>query len=426
MKQLHIFTIFATPHSFFDGQFRYLADEGNDIILVSSKAYGTDEFARRNHIRFVPVEMPRALSLGAIWCAIKQIRAIIKRENPDVVFGHTPVGALCAMIAARWCGVKNRVYYRHGLIYTTMTGVKRLIFKMEEQFVSALATDIVNVSHSLSRLAVKDNLNSDKKQHVIGHGTCGGIDAINIFNPNLIEEEKREKIASQFGLCYKNGTQSRRVEGDSFLNTNHTDYTNTPSCQGKTSVDSASLRENDSIVFGFCGRICNDKGIPELVDAFELFQKSHSEINAKLLFIGGLDSRDGVSKTKEEQIKANKDIIVTGHIEKADIPYYYSLLDVFVFPSHREGFGMVAIEASAMEKPLLVSKVHGCEDTIVEHITGEYIDLSTEGICKGMEMMLDADKRKFLGKNGRKNVLEWYDFRGMWPLVSKLYREILK
>ena len=384
MKQIHVFTIFGTPKSFYDGQFRYLADHGHEIILVSSDGKGTSDFAERNHIRFIPVEMPRALSPVAILEAIKSLCAIIKQEKPDAVFGHTPVGALCAMIAAKWCGVKNRIYYRHGVIYTTMKGTKYQLFKWEEKFVASLATAVVNVSHSLSRLAAKDHLNADKKQHVIGHGTCGGIDAVNIFNPELLNVRKL------------------------------TD------CKGKLGLSSAD------IVYGFCGRICNDKGVPELIDAFELFRSRHKGVNAKLLLIGAMDIRDGVNEHYTGKINEDKDIVLSGRVEKKDIPYYYALLDVFVFPSHREGFGMCAIEASAMEKPLLVSKVHGCEDTIVEHLTGEYIGLDAESICKGMESMLDADKRRFLGKNGRVKVLEWYDFRVMWPLVKELYERILK
>ena len=79
-----------------------------------------------------------------------------------------------------------------------------------------------------------------------------------------------------------------------------------------------------------------------------------------------------------------------------------------------------------MEKPILDSRAHGCVDAIVEHETGEYINLSAEGICRGMELMLDADLRKRLGENGRKRVLEWYDFKRMWPLVGDLYKKILK
>lgn len=384
MKLIHVFSIFGTAESFFDGQFKYLTDQRYEIVVVSSDAPNTDAFCKRNGVRFVPLNIPRSVSPMAIVKAVKSICSLIRKEKADAVFGHTPVGALCAMIAARLCGVKNRVYYRHGLIYTTMQGVKRPIFKTEEIFVASLATSVINVSHSLSKLAVADGLNKAEKQYVIGHGTCGGIDAQNIFNPSLVDADKLLFIKKKLGL-------------------------------------------NDAdIVFGFSGRICNDKGIPELVDAFELFQKLHFNIKAKLLFIGRFDTRDGISEEKKLQIENNSDIVISGHIDKAEMPYYYSILDVFVFPSHREGFGMCVVEASAMEKPILESRAHGCVDAIVEHETGEYIDLSADGICKGMELMLDEELRGKLGKSGRKRVLEWYDFQVMWPLVSDLYKKILR
>lgn len=384
MKLIHVFSIFGTAESFFDGQFKYLTDQGYEIVVVSSDAPNTDAFCKRNGVRFVPLNIPRSVSPMAIVKAVKSICSLIRKEKADAVFGHTPVGALCAMIAARLCGVKNRVYYRHGLIYTTMKGLKHTIFKAEEKFVASLATSVINVSHSLSKLAVADGLNEAEKQYVIGHGTCGGIDAQNIFNPSLVDADKLLFIKKKLGL-------------------------------------------NDAdIVFGFCGRICNDKGIPELVDAFELFQKLHSNIKAKLLFIGRFDTRDGISEEKKQQIESNSDIVISGHIDKVEIPYYYSMLDVFVFPSHREGFGMCVVEASAMEKPILDSRAHGCVDAIVEHETGEYIDLSADGICKGMELMLDEELRGKLGKSGRKRVLEWYDFQVMWPLVSDLYKKTLR
>ena len=384
MKLIHVFSIFATAESFFDGQFKYLTEQGYETVVVSSDSPNADAFCKRNGVRFVPLDIPRSVSPLAIAKAVRSLCLLIRREKADAVFGHTPVGALCAMMAARICGVRNRVYYRHGVIYTTMQGVKRGVFKAEERFVASLATSVINVSHSLSRLAIADGLNKTEKQQVIGHGTCGGIDARNIFNPSLL---KAERLAA---LKEKTGTAGA------------------------------------DIVFGFCGRICNDKGVPELVDAFEMFQGRRPDIKAKFLFIGRFDTRDGVSETKKQQMEANKDILISGHIDKKEIPYYYSMLDVFVFPSHREGFGMCVLEASAMEKPILDSRAHGCVDAIVEHETGEYIDLSAEGICKGMEMMIDADLRKRLGADGRKKVLERYDFKVMWPSVNELYKTILE
>lgn len=383
MKQIHVFSIFSTAKSFFNGQYRYLTDQGYEIVVVSSDSVDTHEFCQKNGVRFVPVNIPRSVSPLAIAKAVESLCTLIRKEKAEAVFGHTPVGALCAMIAARLCGVKNRVYYRHGVIYTTMKGLKRSIFKAEEKFVASLSTAVINVSHSLSKLAMKDRLNKDDKQYVIGHGTCGGIDANNLFNPECIDKDKLNQLKSKMHL------------------------------------------DKCDIVFGFCGRICNDKGIPELVDAFEMFQKKHPVLRSKFLIVGSFDTRDGISEEKKRQIENNKSILISGKVDKKEIPYYYSLLDVFVFPSHREGFGMCVIEASAMQKPILDSRAHGCVDAIAEHETGEYIELSPEGICQGMEQMLDAELRVRLGENGRKRVLEWYDFKVMWPLIGDLYQKIL-
>ena len=155
MKILHIFTISRTPIAFFDDQFRYLKEHGYEVVLACKREDGIEEFAERNGVKYIPVEIPRSMSPVAILKSIGAIKRIIKDEKPEAVFGHTPVGALCAMIAAKWCGVKNRIYYRHGVIYTTMKGAKYLLFKWEEKFVASLATAVVNVSHSLSRLAAK-------------------------------------------------------------------------------------------------------------------------------------------------------------------------------------------------------------------------------------------------------------------------------
>lgn len=383
MKQLHVFTIFGTPKAFFDGQFKYLSEQGYDIILISSDSDGADDFAKRNCIRFIPVPIPRAMAVGSIIRAILSIIRIINVEKPDAVFGHTPVGALCALIASKICFVKKRVYYRHGLIYTTMKGVKRFIFKLEEIFVSSLSTSVVNVSNSLAEVAIKDGLNSSKKNHIIGHGTCGGIDATVIFNPETIENSKLNPLKEDLKL----------LEAD--------------------------------IVFGFSGRLCVDKGIPELVEGFIQFQNTRPELNSKLLLVGTMDARDYLPLETQNFINNNADIIVTGWVQKSEMPLFYSLMDVFVFPSRREGFGMCVIEASAMNKPILVSRSHGCVDSIVEHETGDYIEITASDICLGMVSMLDDKRRHYYGCNGRKMVLEWYDFNVMWPEVLSLYRRIL-
>lgn len=384
MKILHIFTLSRTPIAFFDGQFKYLKEHGYEIVLACKREDGIEEFAERNGVKFIPVEIPRSMSPVAILKAIGAIKKIIKTEKPEAVFGHTPVGALVAMIAAKMAGVKKRIYYRHGIIYSTMAGVKQKVFLAEEKFVSALATRIVNVSPSLAEKCAKDGINKREKQTVIGKGTCGGIDAKGIFNPALLDAERLEQECERLGL------------------------------------------KDADIVFGFCGRFCKDKGTPEMLEAFDMFRNRHTDLNVKMLLIGNLDERDILPEETRKFISDDKDVVMTGWVNKADIPYYYRLLDCFIFPSHREGFGMCVIEASAMEVPILVAPSHGCIDSIQEGVSGFYIDLNAESISKGMERMLDKDSMKTVGKLGRNFVLENFDRQVMLPLVGKLYNEILK
>lgn len=384
MKILHVFTSSGTAISFFDGQFRYTREHGYDVILVCKREDGIEEFAERNGVKYFPVEIPRSMSPVAIIKSIWVIRKIIKNEKPEAVFGHTPVGALVAMLAAKMGGVKNRIYYRHGIIYSTMTGLMRKVFVAEEKFVSALATKIVNVSPSLAEKCVMDGINKRGKQTVIGKGTCGGIDAQGVFNPSLLDVERLAQERERLGL------------------------------------------KGADIVFGFCGRFCNDKGTPELVEAYVLFKKCHPELNVRLLMVGPFDERDILPEDTRKTMQESKDIVLTGFVLKNDIPLFYRLMDCFIFPSHREGFGMCVIEASAMEVPILVAPSHGCIDSIQEGVTGFYINLDAESICRGMERMLDKDNMAKVGKSGRKFVLENFDHTVMWPKVLEMYNTILR
>lgn len=383
MKSLHVFTLFTTADAFFNGQYGFLTSNNQQIDVVSAET-DASEFCDTNGTRFFPIQIARSISPLTDLKSIRQLRKLIRREKYDAVFGHTPKGAMVAMIAARLAGVKTRVYYRHGLIYTTARGLKRKILKTVERLTAACATHIVNVSPSLSKLAVKDHLNSNKKQIVIGAGTCGGIDTIDLFNPANVSEESVSALKLQLNI------------------------------------------PDDAFVAGFCGRLCRDKGIIELIDGFKLFQRKHPDISAYLLLVGPYDARDVLPQQIKDEIEANNSIITTSSVPHHLLPAYYSLMDVFVFPSYREGFGMTVIEASAMEKPILVSRSHGCVDSIQENITGEYIALTADSIMTALTTMLDHNKRLRYGANGRKWVTENFERTRMWPMILEFYNQTLQ
>ena len=380
MKVLHVFTLLTTPESFFYGQFGYLAEHGHEIHLVTDDEEDI-EFSRRNHIIYHRIPIIRAISPMGDIGTIKKLMQLIRREKYDAVFGHTPKGAMVAMIAAKLAGVMTRVYYRHGLIYTTAKGLKRSILKTVERLTAACATHIVNVSPSLSKLAVKDHLNSSRKQIVIGLGTCGGIDTIDIFNPTKVSQEKVSALRHALGV------------------------------------------PDNAYVVGFCGRLCRDKGIIELIEGFRIFQQAHPDIVSCLLLVGPYDARDILPPQVKDEIEEIHSIVAPGSVSHHFLPDYYSLMDVFVFPSYREGFGMTVLEASAMRIPVLVSRSHGCVDSIRENITGCYIDITSQSIASGLSDMLVPQLRQRLGNAGRDFVTENFERTRMWPRILDLYKQ---
>lgn len=381
MKILHVFTLNTTAESFFDGQFKILSEHGQEIHLVADTEEDKD-FSLRNHTFYHRIPIVRAISPIADLTSIRLLIKLISRERFDAVVGHTPKGAMVAMISAKLAGVKTRIYYRHGLIYTTATGLKRIIFKTVERFTALLATNIVNVSPSLSQLAVKDKLNPDSKQTVIGCGTCGGIDTIDTFNPDKVSEDTVSALRHTLGI------------------------------------------PDGAFVVGFCGRLCHDKGIIELIEGFKLFREAHPEIDARLLLVGPYDARDILPQNIKDEIESNPLIISPGSVSHHYLPNYYSLMDVFVFPSYREGFGMTVIEASAMCIPILVSRSHGCVDSIREDVTGRYIDLTPQSIASSLTEMLNPQLRQRLGDAGRNFVTKNFERTAMWPTILDFYKEL--
>lgn len=381
MKQiLHVFSILSTAEAFFDGQFKYLGNSGLSIHHIASQSDHVKSFSQRNNTKYDEIEISRSISPLKDIKAVISICSYIKKEKIDIVVGHTPKGALVSMIASFIMRVPRRIYYRHGLIYTTKTGIARFILKSVEKLVSSLSTQIISVSPSMAALCVKDKINTPGKQQLIGKGTCGGIDTNNKFNPATTDQTKIEKLRDDLKI------------------------------------------QIDDFVVGFAGRLCKDKGIEELVEGFNLLQKKYPEKKLTLLLVGNEDVRDKLNESIIREIKSNDNIVQTGWVRNEDMKYYYSLMSVFIFPSYREGFGMSVIEASAMEVPVLVSKSHGCIDTIVENKTGLYIDLSAEGVAEGVSGLLDDDLRVKLSKAGRTWVAENFDQTVLWPEVVKIYQ----
>jgi glycosyltransferase involved in cell wall biosynthesis len=294
----------------------------------------------------------------------------IRKNQIEIVVGHTPKGGLLAMLAAKIMRVPKRIYFRHGLVFETSSGFKRKLLITMDRITGMCSTKIVCVSPSLAQRSLLEKLNPPHKQLVLGKGTCGGIDALTKFNPDTISKTKLNDLRKSLKI------------------------------------------EEKEIVIGYCGRLVRDKGIIELVTAFKQLPE-----NYKLLLVGDFEERDALPDNIKNDIILNDKIVVTGFVYK-DIEYYYSLMYLFVLPSYREGFPTSILEASAMKIPVLTTKATGCIDSIIEGLTGYYIENNAESILNGM-LKISKDKDNAMRINARKFVLENFDNRILWPIIEK-------
>ena len=374
-KILHIITVSFVINHFFGNQFNYLKKKtGNRYFLGCSSSKEFYELS--NSLGYEPfsVEVTRSISPITDVIAIFKIFKFIKKNKINIVVGHTPKGGMVAMIASYFAGIENRIYFRHGIIYETSTGFKRMLLKNIDRLSGNLATKVVCVSHSVMKISNHDQLNNPKKNIIFGLGTCNGIDTEKKFNPTLQDTSLVQQLRNDLQI------------------------------------------KKDDFVVGYVGRLVKDKGINELIEAWKIIEKKYT--NIKLLLVGPIEERDAISEESLWEIENNPGIINTGFVLVA--APYFSLMDVFVLPTYREGFPTVSLEASSMQLPVIITKATGCEEAIIENETGMFIENSAIDIAIKIEIYLNNSELKFLhGKQGRDFVKLNFEQTKVWDNIHE-------
>jgi len=369
-KVLHVVNIsFVLPYYFGD-QFDYFQEKGIEFHVACSPSEHLEDYAKRKKFKAFPVAVLRKISpIDDLISLIKLVK-YIKKNQIDVVVGHTPKGGLLGMLAAYLAGIEKRIYFRHGLLYETSKGVKRQILKSIEKSTGLLAKKVVCVSPSILEVSNQSGLSHHSKNIVLGHGTCNGIDVIKFDNKK--DQSYASELSKKLGL-----------EG--------------------------------SYVLGYVGRLVKDKGIIELIDAWKMIKSTHS--NVKLLLVGPFEEGDKLPAEVIQFINTESSIIHVGLVDNTKI--YYQLMDLFILPSHREGFGMVVLEASAMELPVITTQSTGCRNAIIPNHTGIFTRIDAEDIASKIQYyMQDRTIGKVHGSNGRAFVIEKFKQERVWQEIE--------
>ena len=371
-KVLHIVTVSFVIKHFFGNQFKYLTSTTeNRYYLACTPSEELALWQNDYNYQQVPIRITRSISPLEDIIAIYKLIKFIKQEKIDVVVAHTPKGGLVGMIAAFVCNIHNRIYFRHGIAYETSKGFKKSLLKNIERISGYLATKVVNVSKGVESFAIKDRLNPLYKNLILKKGTCNGVDAMDRFNPQTYSENSVSNLRNK-------------------LNINSEDF-----------------------VIGYVGRLVHDKGIDELLEAWQNIRVSS---NIKLLLVGPFEDKDAISDLTKKRILLDPKVIFTDYVQ--DSALFFRLMNVFVLATYREGFPTVSLEASSMELPVIITRATGCEEAIIENETGIFVENDAKSIENAVnKYLLDNSLCKKHGIRGRKFVLEYFEQSIIWDTI---------
>ncbi len=376
MNILHVVNVsFVLPY-YLGNQIDYFQSKGDKIFIACSFSNELVDFCESKNVIFLPIPVVRGINPFTDIYSVFKLFFFVKKYNISVVVGHTPKGGLLAMLVGFISRIERKIYFRHGLMFETSRGLKRFVLVQIERFTGFLADKVICVSRSILMNSNNLKLSDSHKNILLNKGTCNGIDALEKFNPDLVNQDQIDQLRFSIGI------------------------------------------EDNDFVVGFVGRLVNDKGISELVEAWKLITNEFSKV--KLLLVGPFENRDGLS---ESHISFIRDEISIVHVDYTNDPViYYRLMNLFILPSFREGFPTVVLEASAMNLPVITTRKTGCIDSIEEYKTGIFCEIEPSSIYDAIgTFMKDTSKIESFGSFGRKRVLENFSQEIIWNELFSLY-----
>jgi len=307
-----------------------MSENGFEVIGVSSGGKELAEVAQNEGIRTVALEMSRTISPLKDLKSLYEFYKLCKKEKPDIVHSHTPKAGIVGMLAAKLAGVPIRLHTVAGLPLMEATGIKRSVLNSVEKITYRCATQVYPNSKGLYDFILQQKFTQPTKLKVIGNGSSNGIDTTH-FSPDAVTEETKAYLKQSLGI------------------------------------------KAEDFVFLFVGRLVSDKGINELISAFD--QLTHS--NAKLLLVGAQEPElDPLRPETLEIINTNSNILSVGF--QNDVRPYFGISDCLVFPSYREGFPNVVMQAGTMGLPSIVTNINGCNEIIEEGVNGWIIPVKDQ------------------------------------------------
>lgn len=355
-----------------------LKDKGYNVTLVSGPTYGPEgeieSYARAAGVSLVIIpELVRMPDLRKDMISFIKIFNLIQRERFDIVHTHTSKAGILGRWAAGFAGVPVVVHTPHGHIFHSYFGpLKTKFFHILEMISGRFCDRIIT----------------------------------------LTEECKKEHIRFRIAPQEKFVTIHSGIRLERFIN---------------RSFDIQDIKAKLNIplnkkVAGTVARLEPVKGVKFLV--YSATKVLNAVPDAHFLIVGDGSQRaylEGMAKA----LGVEKNITFTGLAQ--DAARFIAIMDLFVLPSLNEGMGRVLVEAGAMAKPVVATRVSGIPELVGHRLTGILVEpANTDELAGGIiELLLDPDKAKWMGENARLRMTDNFSADIMVDKIERLYKELL-
>jgi len=356
---------------------RYIQEHGFEVLLICSPGEELEALAISDGVKIVPIPMQREIALLQDAVSLWKLLRALRKLKPDIVNASTPKAGFLGMLAAYITRVPIRIYTLRAWRMETLEGLKRFVLYVTEWVASTCAHRVVCISESLRQVSTGLGPVPAAKTVVIRSGR--GIDTARFLDT---ENMQRAEVLRE---------QLRIPQG--------------------------------APVIGFVGRITQDKGIRELFDAFEEVLAVFPE--ARLLLVGRFEEGDPVPLNYVRRLRSHRQVILAGWVKNPILWFY--IMDILAFPSYREGFGNVALEAGAAGIPVVGFHVTGLIDAVVHGETGILVPMGDSGaLARALIKLLEDDAlRERLGETARARVMQDFAVERIWEAWLELYKREL-
>ena len=374
---IRITTVPLSLEKLLSGQLHFMSSFYN-VIAVSSDKERLERYGESEKVAVFPLEMTRKITPLRDVFAVLKLYFFLKKTKPFIVHTHTPKAGIVGMLASKLAGIPNRLHTVAGMPLLEKVGFKRMVLNFVEKLTYSCATKVYPNSFKLRDIIIKNEYCPPTKLKVLANGSSNGIDT-SYFDATHFSEDQKSSLKQYLGI------------------------------------------KSSDFVFIFVGRIVSDKGINELISAFSEIQEIKTDL--KLLLVGPYEQElDPLKEETLNQINGNKSIIALGY--QNEVRPYFAISDCLVFPSYREGFPNVVMQAGAMGLPCIVSDINGCNEIIEDTKNGYIIPVRDKEAVKETLIRILENKEEYskMQQNAREMIVSRFDQKIMWESILQEYR----